>query len=42
MTTMMAFQEDGPGTLLENANISIEQIKSRKVFMVTIILFLKL
>ena len=27
---MMAFQEDGPGTLLENANISIEQTKSRK------------
>ena len=28
MTTMMAFQEDGPGVLLENDNISIEQTKS--------------
>ena len=42
MTTMMAFQEDGPGVLLENANISIEQTKSRKVFMVSIIFCLKL
>ena len=28
MTTMMAFQEDGRGVLLENDNISIEQTKS--------------
>ena len=28
MTTMMAFQEDGPWVLLENDNISIEQTKS--------------
>ena len=42
MTTMMAFQEDSPGALLENANISIEQTKNQKVFMVNIIFFLKL
>ena len=42
LTTMIAFQEDGSGALLENANISIEQTKSRKVFMVNIISFLKL
>ena len=41
MITMMAFQ-DGPGALFENANISIEQTKSRKFFMVSIIFFLKL
>ena len=42
MTTMMAFQEDGPGVLLENDNISIEQTKSWKVFIVNVIFFLKL
>ena len=42
MTTMMAFQEDGPGALLENANISIEQTKSRNVNVANIIFFLKL
>ena len=30
MTTLMAFQEDGSGVLLEKANISIEQTKSEK------------
>ena len=28
ITTMMVFQEDGPGVLLENDNINIEQTKS--------------
>ena len=37
MTTMMAFQEDGSGPLMENANISIEQ-----TVLVNIIFFLKL
>ena len=42
MTTMMAFQEDDPGALLKSANISIEQTKSRKVFMINFAFSLKL
>ena len=34
MTTMMAFPEDGPGAPLEIANISIEQTKSWKFYMI--------
>ena len=42
MKTMMAFQEDGPSALLEIVNISIEETKSWKVYIVNIIFFLKL
>ena len=41
MTTMMTFQEDGPGALLETASTSIEQTKNWKVYVVNIKIFLK-
>ena len=39
MAMMMAYQEDGPGALLENTNISFEQTKSQKVYVINIIFF---